>query len=120
MATFKVTVTCITDNPSINSKIETIEAATSQAARELAEYKFGAARIICIEPATTPQRMTDLQNVVKDSVKRIGVNGMIDLRATYYAQGAANMSATLDELSAAALALGMKRISNWQYREPAK
>lgn len=65
----------------------------------------------------TPQRMVDLQNVLKNSVKRIGVNGMIDVRATYYAPDAASMDATLEELHDAALALGMTRISNWQYRE---
>lgn len=43
----------------------------------------------------TAQRMTDLQNVLKNSVKRIGVNGMIDIRATYYAVDATSMMATL-------------------------
>jgi len=43
---FEVTVSCITDNPSVNSKVVVLEYDSIATAREVAEYYYGAARIL--------------------------------------------------------------------------
>ena len=54
---YNVEVTCITDNPSVNSKTEVVEAESLDAARGLAEHMFGAARIISVEADRHDQLM---------------------------------------------------------------
>lgn len=55
---YNVDVTCITDNPSVNSKTEVVEAESLDAARDLAEHMFGAARIISVEADRHEQLMS--------------------------------------------------------------
>ena len=61
------------------------------------------------------QRMVDLQNIVKHSLAA-RVNKAVDIRVLASARDACQIDATLDDLHAACIALGMARVSNWGYR----
>jgi hypothetical protein len=63
MTKYNVTVSCITDNPNVNTKIEVIESKDMPTAIGYAEYLFGKARIIYIEVMPEPAKFVGMSTV---------------------------------------------------------